>query len=234
MSCKKYRFEPILIFPIWWSSFDTNCWNCFSREKCWLNYLTGEKYRLNYRGEKNIWKKMVKYEYEPILVFYIWWSSFNPNCWNCLVKSQLNCLSSKKCSLNYCGGDKCWRNNRNLGSNRILISFKPLKSICILNFNWSYYQEENKLSIFSKRKSFSSIGGKIIFLKNNFSFFIVTNNEKLKNYFMGKSSPLSPTKHYLSVISQVWSRNDFKICNYYSYLQMCTFLLRRHSEKLYI
>ena len=53
MSSLKSEFESSLIFPIRWSSFNLNYWNCFSCEKYQLNCTSGEKYWLNYRGGEN-------------------------------------------------------------------------------------------------------------------------------------------------------------------------------------
>jgi len=36
MSSSKSEFEHTLIFPIRWSSFNPDYWNCFSGEKYWL------------------------------------------------------------------------------------------------------------------------------------------------------------------------------------------------------
>ena len=54
--------------------------------------------------------------FEYILCHSISWSSFDLNCWNFLIMSQLNCLSGQKYWLNYHGGSKCWSIEGNLSS----------------------------------------------------------------------------------------------------------------------
>jgi len=44
----------ILIFPVWWSSFNPKCCNCCSGEKCPVNYLRSKKIRLNIHAGQNV------------------------------------------------------------------------------------------------------------------------------------------------------------------------------------
>jgi len=111
---------PILIFSIWWSNFDPNCWNYFNGEKYWLNCLSDEKWQLNYRDEEKRWSNegmsSAKSEFEPILIFYIWWSSFDTSRWNCFRNKSTELLKWQKISTKLTWWNKCWSNERNLNS----------------------------------------------------------------------------------------------------------------------
>jgi len=108
----KFGFKLVLVINIWWSNFNVKCSNCFCSEKYSLNCLSDQKYQLNYHGGEKYWSNeeisCSKSGFEPILIFFSWWPSFNPTIETILVASQLNCLNEKNVHwIVRCDGDKC-------------------------------------------------------------------------------------------------------------------------------